>query len=33
VAQYGGAKLFYFCSEDCREAFEESPQQYARRSA
>jgi YHS domain-containing protein len=32
MAQYGG-QTFYSCSEDCKEVFEESPQQYARRPA
>jgi len=32
TAQYG-SQTFYFCSEDCKEVFEESPQQYARKSA
>jgi YHS domain-containing protein len=32
TAQYGD-QTFYFCSEDCKEVFEESPQQYAQRPA
>jgi YHS domain-containing protein len=32
TAQYGN-QTFYFCSEDCKEVFEESPQQYAKRPA
>jgi YHS domain-containing protein len=27
------AETFYFCSEDCKRVFEESPVQYARKSA
>lgn len=32
TAEYGGQK-FYFCSEDCKRAFEESPAQYGRKPA
>jgi YHS domain-containing protein len=32
TAQYGG-QTFYFCSEDCKEVFEDSPQQYTQRPA
>jgi len=32
TAQYGG-QTFYFCSEECKEVFEESPYQYAQRPA
>lgn len=28
TSQYGG-KIFYFCSERCREKFEDHPEQYA----
>jgi YHS domain-containing protein len=32
IAQYGN-QTFHFCSEDCKEVFEESPQQYAKKPA
>ena len=30
--QYGG-ETFYFCSEECQDKFEQTPAQYARKSA
>jgi P-type Cu+ transporter len=32
TAEYGG-ETFYFCSEDCKQIFDETPVQYARKSA
>jgi len=31
-SQYGG-QSFNFCSQDCKDEFEKTPEQYARRSA
>jgi YHS domain-containing protein len=32
TAEYGG-QTYYFCSDECRQQFEESPQQYATQEA
>jgi len=32
TAEYGG-QTFYFCSEACKQAFEEAPAQYGRKPA
>lgn len=32
TAEYGGEK-FYFCSEDCKRTFEQSPIQHSRKTA
>jgi Cu+-exporting ATPase len=32
TTQYSG-QVFYFCSDDCKQKFDEAPEEYARRSA
>jgi len=32
TAQYGGG-MFYFCSQECQDKFEQTPEQYAKKTA
>ena len=32
TAQYGG-QMFYFCSQDCQDKFQQTPEQYAKKTA
>jgi YHS domain-containing protein len=33
IVSHKGAKTEYFCSEECKEKFEENPNQYEKKSA